>query len=216
MCVHLNKEKQSRDADTNNKEERLTTNKLSCGSIHSIHESLVDVLVSFHMLQVILHVVGLVAVCAEFTCCQCTKLNHFLTCTGITCRDSQCENGLVRCCLYRYCRYAPQRLHQQRWKHVWPSLHLRGPLHGAVAHLDDDVACQMLVARFPRAWQPDNGRTATSRDTTLTGVITAALLSKASGSTPRRARLEPQYFWPQQPSCLRCAAVRDVSNASGA
>ena len=52
------------------------------------------------MLQVIPHVVGLVALCAEFTCCQCTKLIHFLTCTGIPCRDSHCENGLVRCCLY--------------------------------------------------------------------------------------------------------------------
>ena len=52
------------------------------------------------MLQCILHVVVLVALCAEFTCCQCTKLIHFLTCTGIPCIDSHCENGLVRCCLY--------------------------------------------------------------------------------------------------------------------
>ena len=77
VCDHLNKEKQSRDADTNNKEERLKTNKLSCGSNHSAHESSVDVLVSFHMLQVIPLVVGLVALCAEFTFCQCTKLIHF-------------------------------------------------------------------------------------------------------------------------------------------
>ena len=64
MCVHLNKEKQSRDADTDNKDERLQkTNKLSCSSIHSVHESLVDVLVSFYMLQFIAHVVGLVALC---------------------------------------------------------------------------------------------------------------------------------------------------------
>ena len=153
MCVHLNKEKQSRDADTNNKEERLTTNKLSCGSIHSIHESLVDVLVSFHMLQVILHVVGLVALCAEFTCCQCTKLNHFLTCTGITACEDRCT---------------------ARWRTWTTTLRARCWLPGS----------------------PDNGRIATSRDTTLTGVIKAALLSKASGSGPRRARLEPQYFWP--------------------
>ena len=26
---------------------------------------------------------------------------QFLTCTRIPCRDSHCENGLVRCCLYR-------------------------------------------------------------------------------------------------------------------
>ena len=108
MCDHLNKEKQSRDADTNNKEERLKTNKLSCGSIHSVHESLVDVLVSFHMLQVIPHVVGLVAMCAEFTCCQCTKLIHFLTCTRIPCRDSYCENGLVRCYLYSFGSRSPR------------------------------------------------------------------------------------------------------------
>ena len=74
MCDHLHKEKQSRDADTNNKGRETTkTNKLSCGSIHSVHESLVDVLVSFHMLQVIQHIVGLVALCAKFSCCQCTK-----------------------------------------------------------------------------------------------------------------------------------------------
>ena len=97
MRARLNKEKQSRDADTHTKEETTKTNKLSCGSIHSVHESL-DVLVSFHMLQVIQHVVGLVVLCDEFTC-QCTKLIHFLTCTGIPCRDSHCENGLVRCCL---------------------------------------------------------------------------------------------------------------------
>ena len=52
MCDHLNEEKQSRDADTNNKEE-------------SVHESLVDVLMSFHMLHVIPHVVGLVVLCAQ-------------------------------------------------------------------------------------------------------------------------------------------------------
>ena len=56
--------KQLRDADTNNKEERLKTNKLSCGSIHRVHESL-DVLVSFHILHVIPHIVGLVVLCAQ-------------------------------------------------------------------------------------------------------------------------------------------------------
>ena len=35
----------------------------------------------------------------QFTCCQRIKLIHFPTCTGILCRDSHCENGLVRCCL---------------------------------------------------------------------------------------------------------------------
>ena len=55
------------------------------------------------MLQVIPHVVGLFALCAEFTCCPCTKLIHFLTCTGIPCRGSHCESGRVRCCLYTGC-----------------------------------------------------------------------------------------------------------------
>ena len=64
MCNLVNKEEQSRDDDTNNKEETLQTNKLSCGSVHSVHESLADVLISFHMLHVILHVVGLVVLCA--------------------------------------------------------------------------------------------------------------------------------------------------------
>ena len=46
--------KQSRDADTNKKEERLKTNKLRCGSIHSVHESMFSWVStcfrSFHML----------------------------------------------------------------------------------------------------------------------------------------------------------------------
>ena len=59
------------------------------------------------MLQVIPHVVGLVALCADFIYCQCTKLIHFLTCTRIPCRDSHCVNGRVRCEIY-----TPRRLQQ--------------------------------------------------------------------------------------------------------
>ena len=52
---------QTRTTLTTEKRERpQKTNKLSCGSIHSVHESSVDVLVSFYMLQVIEHVVVLV------------------------------------------------------------------------------------------------------------------------------------------------------------
>ena len=40
--------------NTNNKEETLQTNKLSCGSIHSAHESYVHV--GFYMLQVCGHI----------------------------------------------------------------------------------------------------------------------------------------------------------------
>ena len=48
---------------------------------------------SFNMLLWLL----LCTSCHQFNCCQCTKLSHFLTCTGIPCRDSHFENGLVRC-----------------------------------------------------------------------------------------------------------------------
>ena len=59
----------------------MKTNKLSYGSFHSAHESSVDVLVGFYVLQVrshIKHVVLLVALhsCHHFTCCQCS---HILT-----------------------------------------------------------------------------------------------------------------------------------------
>ena len=42
--------------------------------------------------------------CHQFNCCHCTKFIHFLTCTGIPCRDSHSENGPVRCCLYTLCQ----------------------------------------------------------------------------------------------------------------
>ena len=82
----------TRTRDYKNKQAKLC-------SIHSVHESL-DVLVSSHMLHFILHVFVLVALCDEFSCCQCTKLIHFLTNTGIPYRDSHCESGLVRCSLH--------------------------------------------------------------------------------------------------------------------
>ena len=102
VCVYLNKENSQGTMTLTTRKRDYKTNKLSCGSIHSVHESL-DVLVSFFMLQFIAHVVVLVALffCQQFNCCQCTKIIHFLTCTGIPCRDSHCENGLVRCCLYK-------------------------------------------------------------------------------------------------------------------
>ena len=78
----------------------MKTNKLSCSSIHSVHESWSMYSWVSTCFKFIPHVVGLVALCDEFSCCQCTKLIHFLTCTGIPCKDSHCENGLVRCCLY--------------------------------------------------------------------------------------------------------------------
>ena len=97
---------------------------------------MVDVLVSLWMLEVIQHVVGLVALWAEFTCCKCTKLTHFLTCTGIPCRVSHCENGLVRCCLYTTRRLQQTAVTCTRsncnkfWKylenrHVWGSVQRR-------------------------------------------------------------------------------------------
>ena len=101
VCVYLNKENSQATMTRTTRKRDYKTYTLSCGSIHSLHESL-DVLVSFFMLQFIAHVVVLVALyCHQFNCCQCTKFIHFLTCTRIPCRDSHCENGLVRCCLYK-------------------------------------------------------------------------------------------------------------------
>ena len=70
------------------------------------------------------------SLCVPNTCCQCTKLIHFLTCTGIPCRDSHCENGLVRCCLYTSRRLQQtavsckqsncNNIEEKSWKsHVW-------------------------------------------------------------------------------------------------
>ena len=88
----------------------LTTKKRHCKQTssavvqsHSAHESSVDVLVGFYMLQVcghIKHVVVLVALhsCHHFTCCQvptyvCDVLADFV--------DSHtAKTGLLRCCLY--------------------------------------------------------------------------------------------------------------------
>ena len=109
MCVHLNKEKQSKDADTNNKEKRLQKQTSSAVvqstafTSHWLYSWVLSCFSSFHMLLCL----SLCTSCRQFNCCQCTKLVHFLTCTGIPCRDSLCENGLVRCCLY-----SPHRLQQ--------------------------------------------------------------------------------------------------------
>ena len=91
VCDHLNKEKQSRDADTNNKEERLQKQTSSAVvQVHSVHESLVDVLVGLHMLHVIQHVVGLVALCAELPIHWLSKHQSYspLICTRIPCRHT--------------------------------------------------------------------------------------------------------------------------------
>ena len=106
VCVHLNKEGQSRDADTNNKEERLqkqTSSAVAQSTAFTSHWMYSWVSTCFSSFNMLL----CLSLCAEFTCCQCTKLIHFLTCAGISCRDSHCENGLVRCCLY-----TPRRLQQ--------------------------------------------------------------------------------------------------------
>ena len=59
VCVYLNKEN-NQGTMTLTTRRRNYRKELSCGSIHSVHESL-DVLVSFFMLQFIAHVVVLVA-----------------------------------------------------------------------------------------------------------------------------------------------------------
>ena len=105
MCVHLNKENSQRTLTLTTRTKK--THYKNKQAQLRLNPQRPRVLVSFQMLQVIQHVVGLLVLCAEFTCCQCTKLIHFLTCTRIPCRDSRCENGLVRCCLY-----TPRRLQQ--------------------------------------------------------------------------------------------------------
>ena len=59
--------------------------------------------------QVTSHVVGLFALhfVSPIQLLSLYQFIQFLTCTRIPCRDSHCENGLVRCCLY-----TPRRLQQ--------------------------------------------------------------------------------------------------------
>ena len=60
VCVFLNKENSQGTMTLTTRRRDYKTNKLSCGSTHSVHESM-DALVSFFMLQFIAHVVVLVA-----------------------------------------------------------------------------------------------------------------------------------------------------------
>ena len=97
------RKKQSRDADTNNKEERLQKQTSSAlvqsttSTSHWMYLWVSSCFSSFYMLLCL----SLCISCHQIICCQCTKLIHFLTCTGNPCRDSHFENGLVRCCLYK-------------------------------------------------------------------------------------------------------------------
>ena len=65
---------------------------------------------------------------------------HFLTCTGIRCRDSHCENGLVRCCPYNV-RQAPLRFLRS---FCFARIRL-DPLGGQVLHHD---CISIIVSRF--------------------------------------------------------------------
>ena len=102
MCVHLNKENsQGTMTLTDNKEERLQKNEgssmhdASCIGINYAHRFPK----CFRSLNT-LWGCSLCTSCHQFNCCHKTKFLQLLTCTGIPCRDSHCENGLVRCCLY--------------------------------------------------------------------------------------------------------------------
>ena len=103
MCVHLNKENsQGTMTLTDNKEERLRKTKdLQCMMAHALASTTVLTdfpSVSGHFTHLLC--LSLCTSCHKFNCCHCTKFIQFLTCTRIPCRDSHCENGLVRCCLY--------------------------------------------------------------------------------------------------------------------
>ena len=102
MCVHLNKENsQGTMTLTDNKEERLRKNEGS--SMHDVScigtklRSLIS-----QVFQVTSHIVGLFALhfVSSIQLLSLYLFIQFLTCTRILCRDSHCENGLVRCCLY--------------------------------------------------------------------------------------------------------------------
>ena len=102
VCVHLNKENsQGTMTPTDNNEERRQKNEgssmhdASCIGINYAHRFPK----CFRSLHTLLGF-SLCTSCHQFNCCHCTKFIQFLTCTRIPCRDSHCENGLVRCCLY--------------------------------------------------------------------------------------------------------------------
>ena len=90
VCVHLNKENsQGTMTLTDNKEERLRKNEGS-----SVHDDSC-------IFQVASHVDGIFALhfVSPIQLLSLYQFIQFLTCTRISCRDSHCENGLVRCCL---------------------------------------------------------------------------------------------------------------------
>ena len=101
---HLNKEKQSRDADTNNKEETpKKKNKLSCGFNPQRPRVIGRCTREFP------HASGHSTCCwaclsvvprYQFHLMSMHQTYSLLTCTRIPCRDSHCENGRVRCCIY--------------------------------------------------------------------------------------------------------------------
>ena len=108
VCVHLTRKTVKRTMTlTDNKEERLTTKNEgssmhdgSCIGINYAHR-FPKCFRSFHTL------LGFRTLCfvssVEFL--SLYLFTQFLTCTRIPWRDSHCENGLVRCCLY-----TPRRL----------------------------------------------------------------------------------------------------------
>ena len=87
VCVHLNKENsQGTMTPADNKEERLRKTKdLQCMMTHALAST---TLTDFP------------SVSDHFTRCWDFRSVPFLTCTRILCRESHCENGLVKCCLY--------------------------------------------------------------------------------------------------------------------
>ena len=60
-------------------------------------------LIDSQVFQVTSHIVGLVVLCAEIPI-HLLSMHHtysLLTCTRIPCRSSHCENGRVKCCIYK-------------------------------------------------------------------------------------------------------------------
>ena len=90
----------------NKKRETTKTKDLQCMKTHALASTTLTCSpnVSSHFTHCL---VSLCTSCRQFNCCRCNPSIQFLTCTRIPCRDSHCENGFWRCCLY-----TPRRLQQ--------------------------------------------------------------------------------------------------------
>ena len=108
VCVHLNKEdSQATMTLTDNSEKRYYEKRRIFNAWWLLHWHQLRSQIS-QVFQVTSHIVGILALhfVSPIQLLSLYQFIQFLTCTRIPCRDSHCENGLVRCCIY-----TPRRLH---------------------------------------------------------------------------------------------------------